>query len=126
MPVVEKRDVFAGVLVGALVGLPVSAVIAGTISWYSLARHQQELVSELTHTMAVIAVEPIPAGSEVKATQLAQRAVLKLNVTPNTLTPADSQQIAGRLPKIGFLPGDILVRSAFDLPPREEPPAPTP
>ncbi len=124
MPLVEKRDVFAGVLVGALVGLPLSAIVAGTIAWYSLARRQQELVNELTHTMAVIAVEPIPAGSEVKATQLAQRAVLKLNVTPNSLAPADSQQIAGRPAKIDFLPGDLLLRSAFDLPPHTPPAAP--
>lgn len=117
MATIEKRDVFVGIVIGALVGLPISAVIAGTVAWYAAAKRQQELVSDLTHAMAVVAIEEIPAGTEVRASQLAQRAVLKLNVTPNALTPEESERVAGRPARIAFHPGDILLRSAFDLGP---------
>ncbi len=118
MPVVDKRDVLAGMLLGALAGLPIAAVIAGSISWYSLAKHQRQLLRDMDAGMAVIAVEPLPAGQPIKASQLAQRAVLRLTISTNTVLPEESEELAGKAPAISFEKGDLVLRSAFGLAPR--------
>jgi hypothetical protein len=114
-----KRDVVFWSVVGFLVGLGLSGLVGSSIAWFSVAKRQQELVAGLAPVQAVVAIEPIAAGAPVQAAQLAQRPVPGLLVSPNTVLPAEVDGLAGKAPSVAFLPGDLLLRSAFGLAPRE-------
>ncbi len=121
-----KRDVIFWSVVGFLVGLGLSGLLGSTIAWFAVAKRQQELVAGLEPVQAVVVVEALVPGEPVKASQLAQRPVPALLVSPNTVLPTEVDGLAGKAPAIGFLPGDLLLRSAFGLPPRPPVPAPGP
>lgn len=116
-----KRDVVFWSVVGFLVGLGLSGLLGSTVAWFSVAKRQKELTAGFSPVQAVVAIEPLVPGEPVKASQLAQRPVPGLLVSPNTVLPADVDGLAGKAPSVGFQPGDLVLRSAFGLAPRPPP-----
>ena len=97
-------------------------MIAGFVSWVALGFRQKELAAEYGLVQAVIVTEPIAAGEPVTPEKLAQRPLPALVVTPNAVSPAEVDSLFGKGPNIRFEKGDVLLRSAFGLPPREDAP----
>ena len=114
-----KKDVVFWSVIGFLVGLGLSGLLGSTVAWFSVAKRQKELTEGMQPTQAVVAIEPLAPGEPVKASQLAQRPVPGLLVSPNTVLPTEVDGLAGKAPSIAFQPGDLLLRSAFGLAPRE-------
>jgi flagella basal body P-ring formation protein FlgA len=114
-----KRDVVFWSVVGFLVGLGLSGLLGSTIAWVAVAKRQEQLLADLTPTQAVVVTEALVPGEPVKAAQLALRQVPGLLVSPNTVLPDEVDGLAGKAPSVAFFPGDLLLRSAFGLPPRE-------
>jgi flagella basal body P-ring formation protein FlgA len=119
-----KRDVVFWSVVGFLVGLGLSGLLGSSIAWVAVAKRQEQLLADLTPTQAVVVTEALVPGEPVKASQLALRQVPGLLVSPNTVLPEEVDGLAGRAPAVAFLPGDLLLRSAFGLAPREAAPTP--
>lgn len=114
-----KRDVVFWSVIGFLVGLGLSGLLGSTIAWFSVAKRQKELTQGLQPVQAVVVIEPLAPGEPVKASQLAQRPAPGSLVSPNVVLPAEVDGLAGKAPSIAFQPGDLLLRSAFGLPPRD-------
>lgn len=114
-----KRDTVFWSVIGFLVGLGLSGLLGSTIAWISVAKRQRELLKDLQPVQAVVAIERLAPGEPVKASQLAQRPTPGILVSPNAILPTEVDGLAGKAPTIAFMPGDLLLRSAFGLPPRE-------
>ena len=115
-------EITGGMVVGFIVGLAMSAMIAGFISWMALNIRQKELAGEYGLAMAVIVTEPIAAGEPVTPDKLAQRPLPQVVVTPNAVLPQEVDALFGKGPAIRFEKGDVLLRSAFGLERRAEAP----
>ena len=115
-------EITGGMIVGFIIVLAVSSMIAGFISWMALGVRQKELAGEYGLSMAVVVTEPIAAGEPVTPDKLAQRPLPRLVVTPNAVSPDEVDSLFGKGPAIRFEKGDVLLRSAFGLEPRPEAP----
>lgn len=107
---------------GFLIGLPIAAMLAGFISWIALGKQSAKLAGEFGQVQAVIVTESIAAGEKLEPGKLARRPVPRLVVSGNTVSPDEVTDLFGKESLVGFEPGDLLLRSAFGLPPRESPP----
>lgn len=119
--ILNKRELTLSMVIGFLLGLPVAGMVAGFVAWASLQRHAEDLAGEFGLSQAVVVVEPIQAGSVVEASQLAKRPVPRLVTSANTVAPDEVNDLIGKPAKIGFEKGDLLLRTAFDLAPRDPP-----
>ncbi|AKU90602.1 hypothetical protein [Vulgatibacter incomptus] len=119
----NKRELTASMVIGFLIGLPVAGMIAGFVAWVSLQRHAAELAGEFGLSEAVIVTETIEAGKPLDISALAKRPVPRLVASPNTVAPDEVNELIGQSPKVGFEKGDLLLRSAFGLAPRQAPEA---
>lgn len=109
-------------IVGFLIGLPVAGMLAGFVAWAATQRRAQELAGDYRQYQVVIVTQPIRAGEPLHASQVARRPVPAMVVSTNTVSPDEVDDLLGKEPRIDFEPGDLLLRSAFGQPPREEPP----
>jgi len=117
----NKRQLTASMIVGFLIGLPLAGMVAGFVAWASLQRRSEELAGDFALTQAVMVVEPILAGESLELKKLAKRPVPIFVTSPNTVAPDEVEDLRGEKILVGFEPGDILLRSAFGLPPRSPP-----
>jgi hypothetical protein len=115
-------EITGGMIVGFVVGLAMASMIAGFISWMALNLRQKELAGEYGLQIAVIVTEPIAAGEPVTPEKLAQRPLPGVVVTANAVQPSEIDSLFGKGPAIRFEKGDVLLRSAFGLPPRPDAP----
>ena len=115
-------EITKGMIVGFLIGLPIAGMVGGFVSWLATQRRAQELAGDYRLYQVVIVTRPIRAGEPLEASSLARRPVPAMVVSANTVSPDELPELLGREPLIGFEPGDLLLRTAFGLPPREHPP----
>lgn len=115
-------EITGGMVVGFIIGLALSSMIAGFISWMALNLRQKELAGEYGLAMAVIVTEPIAAGEPLTPDKLAQRPLPQVVVTSNAVAPQEVDALFGKGPTVRFEKGDVLLRSAFGLEPRADAP----
>lgn len=113
-------EITGGMVAGFVVGLALASMVAGFVSWMALNLRQKELAAEYGLANAVIVTEPIAAGEPLSPDKLAQRPLPRVVVTANAVDPLEVDQLFGKGPAIRFEKGDVLLRSAFGLPPRPE------
>ncbi|HLV60546.1 MAG TPA: SAF domain-containing protein [Fredinandcohnia sp.] len=115
-------EITSGMIVGFLIGLPLAGMVAGFVAWAATQRRAQELAGDYQQYQVVIVTQPIRAGEPLRAAQVARRPVPAMVVSANTVSPDEINDLLGKPPSIDFEPGDLLLRSAFGLPPRASPP----
>lgn len=115
-------EITKGMIVGFLIGLPIAGMVAGFVAWAATQRRAQELAGDYRQYQVVIVTRSIRPGEPLEASSLARRPVPAMVVSTNTVAPDEVDELLGKEPLIGFEPGDLLLRSAFGLPPREQPP----
>ncbi|HWV37575.1 MAG TPA: hypothetical protein VN033_03755 [Vulgatibacter sp.] len=120
----NKRELTLSMAIGFLLGLPIAGMVAGFVAWASLQRRAADLAGEFGLAQAVVVVAPIQAGNVVEARQLAKRPVPRMVTSANTVAPDEVDELLGTPSRIAFEPGDVLLRTAFDLPPRPPPERP--
>jgi len=113
-------EITGGMIVGFIVGLAISSMVAGFVAWMALNLRQKDLAKEYGLVQAVIVTEPIAAGEPVGPKKLAMRPLPALVVTPNAVSPDEVDALFGKGPAIRFEKGDVLLRSAFGLEPRKD------
>lgn len=109
-------------IVGFLIGLPIAAMVAGFVSWAALQHRTKALAGDYQQYQVVIVTETVRAGEPLHATQVARRPVPAFVVSTNTVSPDEVNDLIGKAPEVGFEKGDLLIRSAFGLAPREPTP----
>lgn len=114
-------EITSGMIVGFLIGLPLAGMLAGFVAWAATQRRAQELAGDYQQYLVVIVAAPIQAGEPLRSSQVARRPVPGMVVSPNTVSPDEINDLLGKEPLISFEPGDLLLRSAFGLDPREAP-----
>lgn len=117
----NMRQLTTSMVVGFLIGLPIAGMVAGFVAWASLQRRAAELAGDYGIAEAVIVTEAVEAGRPLELSHLAKRTVPRLVTSPNTVAPDEVEELRGKPPLVGFEPGDLLLRSAFGLAPREPP-----
>ena len=109
-------------IVGFLIGLPIAGMLAGFVAWAATQRRAQELAGDYQQYQVVIVTAPIQAGEPLRSAQLARRPVPGMVVSANTVSPDEVNDLLGKPPIISCEPGDLLLRSACGLEPRESRP----
>lgn len=114
-------EITSGMIVGFLIGLPIAATLAGFVAWAATQRRAKELAEDYRQYQVVVVTQPVVAGEPLTANQVARRPVPSMVVSDNTVSPDEVNDLIGKPPSVSFEPGDLLIRSAFGLPPREPP-----
>jgi len=115
-------EITKGMIVGFLIGLPMAGMVGGFVSWVATQKRARELAGDYQQYQVVIVTRPIRAGEPLEAKSIARRPVPAMVVSANTVSPDEVNELLGKAPLVGFEPGDLLLRTAFGLPPREKPP----
>lgn len=116
-------EITSGMIVGFLIGLPIAATLAGFVAWAATQRRAKELAEDYRQYQVVVVIQPVAAGEPLEASRVARRPVPAMVVSDNTVSPDEVNDLIGKAPSVSFEPGDLLIRSAFGLPPREKPEA---